>query len=370
MSLYIGLISGTSMDAVDAVLVSHDVHPPEMIASHAHPIPEPLSARLQALVGEGLPGGPEVWHLDVQLGALFADAVAQLLARARVAADEVIAVGSHGQTVYHGPKDEPPVTIQLGDPNVIAERTGITTVADFRRRDMAAGGQGAPLVPAFHRAVLQKPGTPRAIVNIGGIANLTALPGDADAEVLGFDTGPGNTLMDIWCRRHRGAPMDRNGEWAEGGKSVQRLLDAMLDDPYFDAAPPKSTGREYFNLEWLNAVLENASSRAVDAQDIQRTLCELTATTIVRAIRKHAPATREILVCGGGAHNAALMQTLTRHGGDISVETTAAAGFEPKWMEAVAFSWFARQTLEGKPSNLPSVTGARHPAILGGIYRA
>lgn len=164
--------------------------------------------------------------------------------------------------------------------------------------------------------------------------------------------------------------MDRNGEWAEGGKSVQRLLDAMLDDPYFDAAPPKSTGREYFNLEWLNAVLENASSRAVDAQDIQRTLCELTATTIVRAIRKNAPATREILVCGGGAHNAALMQTLTRHGGDISVETTAAAGFEPKWMEAVAFSWFARQTLEGKPSNLPSVTGARHPAILGGIYRA
>lgn len=370
MSLYIGLISGTSMDAVDAVLVSHDAVAPKLIASHAHPIPETISARLQSLASDGLPSGPEVWHLDVKLGALFSDAVAQLLVRARVAADEIVAIGSHGQTVYHGPNDEPPITVQLGDPNVIAERTGITTVADFRRRDMAAGGQGAPLVPAFHRAVLQKRGTPRAIVNIGGIANVTVLPGNVDADVLGFDTGPGNTLMDLWSRRHQGVAMDRDGLWASGGTPVRALLEALLADPYFELAPPKSTGREYFNLEWLDAVVKKSPSKATDAQHVQRTLCELTATTIVEAILKYAADTREMLICGGGADNAFLMQALTAHAGDVSVKSTAAEGFDPKWVEAIAFSWFAKQTLEGNPSNLPSVTGARHLAILGGIYKA
>lgn len=370
MSLYIGLISGTSMDAVDAVLVSHDTDSPKLISAHAHPIPKSLSSRLQSLVNDGLPGGPEVWQLDVRLGALFADAAAQLLVHAEVAAGEVTAIGSHGQTVYHGPNDDPPVTVQLGDPNVIAERTGITTVADFRRRDMAAGGEGAPLVPAFHRAVLQVPGLPRAIVNIGGIANVTVLPGNVEATVLGFDTGPGNTLLDLWCRRHRGASMDRDGAWAGGGKPVGELLEALLEDPYFGAAPPKSTGREYFNLAWLEAALERASSHRADAQDVQRTLCELTAKTIADAIRRHAADTQEILVCGGGAHNTTLMRALTSYAGNISVESTAAAGFDPKWVEAIAFSWFAKQTLEGKPSNLPTVTGARHSAILGGIYKA
>ena len=370
MSLYIGLISGTSMDAVDAVLVSHETFPPKLIESHAHPIPEALSERLQSLAGNGLPGGPEVWHLDVELGALFADAVASLLDRAQIAVSEITAIGSHGQTVYHGPNDKPPITVQLGDPNTIAERTGITTVADFRRRDMAAGGQGAPLVPAFHRAVLQASGNPRVIVNIGGIANLTVLPGNPKAKIIGFDTGPGNTLMDQWCRRHRGAPMDRDGAWAEGGKPAQALLNALLEDPYFGISPPKSTGREYFNLEWLDAAVEKASSQGTDAQDVQRTLCQLTATTIVDATRKYAADTREILVCGGGAHNATLMQALAAAAGNITVRSTAAAGFDPEWVEAIAFSWFAKQTLEGKASNLPSVTGARHLVILGGIYKA
>ncbi len=370
MTLYIGLISGTSMDSVDAVLVSHAAATSKLIASRAHPIPEPLGARLQALVSDGLPSGPEAWHLDTQLGALFAEAVAQLLVHADVAASDVVAIGSHGQTVYHGPKDHPPVTVQLGDPNVIVEHTGITTVADFRRRDMAAGGQGAPLVPAFHRAFLRKSGIPRAVVNIGGIANVTVLPGNADAEVAGFDIGPGNTLMDMWCRRHRLAPMDLNGEWAGGGKLMNELLAALLDDPYFAAPPPKSTGREYFNLEWLDAALKKTVAQVADARDVQRTLCELTATTIVQAIRKHAADTREILICGGGAHNAALMQTLAKQAGDLSVESTAVAGFDPDWIEAMAFSWFAKQTLEGIPSNLPSVTGAWHPVILGGIYKA
>ncbi len=370
MSLYIGLISGTSMDAVDAVLVSHDSMPPRLVAAHAHPIPEGLSARLQSIVSDGIPRGAETWHLDVQLGGLFADAVAQLLLQARVAAGDIAALGSHGQTIYHGPNDEPPVTVQIGDPNVIAERTGITTVADFRRRDMAAGGQGAPLVPAFHRAVLSKPGVTRAVVNIGGIANVTTLPEDIDADVLGFDTGPGNTLMDMWCRRHRGAPMDSNGEWGAGGKLNPKLLDALLQDPYFEAAPPKSTGREYFNLDWLDSILKQPPFRSTDPRDVQRTLCELTAATIAGAIETHAGDTQEILVCGGGALNPALMQMLAARAGNISVESTAAAGFDPRWIEAIAFSWFAKQTLEGKPSNLVSVTGARHAAILGGIYKA
>ncbi len=370
MSLYIGLISGTSMDAVDAVLVSHDSVPPKLVSTHAHPIPDALSARLHSIADNGLPSGPEVWHLDVELGALFADAVAQLLVRAEVAADTIAAIGSHGQTVYHGPNEEPPVTVQLGDPNVIAERTGITTVADFRRRDMAAGGQGAPLVPAFHRAVLQKSGSPRAIVNIGGIANVTVLPGNVGAKVLGFDTGPGNTLMDLWCRRHLGAPMDKDGAWARSGKPIPGLMEALLKDPYFQAAPPKSTGREYFNLQWLDSALEYTLPQPVDPEDIQRTLCELTAKTIVDAIRTHAADTGEIFVCGGGALNPTLMKGLAAFAGGIRVDSTAAAGYDPNWVEAIAFSWFAKQTLEGNPSNLPSVTGARHPVILGGIFKA
>jgi anhydro-N-acetylmuramic acid kinase len=358
------------MDAVDAVLVSHETVPPALIESLAHPIPERLKARLQSIVSGGLPAGPEVWHLDVELGLLFAGAVAELLARGNVNAKDITAIGSHGQTVYHGPNDKPPVTVQLGDPNVIAERTGITTVADFRRRDMAAGGQGAPLVPAFHRAVLRKSGSPSVVVNVGGIANLTALPGDSRAEVIGFDTGPGNTLMDQWCRRHRGAPMDKDGAWAKGGKPVKALLSVLLQDRYFRASPPKSTGREYFNLRWLDEAMNKSSTMAADAQDVQRTLCELTAKTIVEATRKYAAGTREILVCGGGACNATLMEALAAAAGNMSVKSTAAAGFDPAWVEAIAFSWFAKQTLEGNPSNLPSVTGARHPVILGGIYKA
>ena len=370
MSIYIGLISGTSMDAVDAVLVSHADFPPRIISSRAHPIPKRLSDRLHAIATEGLPAGPEVWQLDVKLGRLFAEAVAQLLLQAEVPASDVVAVGSHGQTVYHGPNDDPPVTVQLGDPNVIAERTGITTVADFRRRDMAAGGQGAPLVPAFHLAVLQKSGAPRAVVNIGGISNVTVLPGEPEAEVLGFDTGPGNTLMDMWCRQHHGMEMDEGGSWAAGGMLLTGLLDLLMKDPYFAAAPPKSTGREYFNPQWLDSVLEKSPAATADPRDVQRTLLELSARTIVQAISAHAGDTREILVCGGGAYNTALMEALADNSGGVRVDTTAGAGFDPKWIEAVAFSWFARQTLEGNPSNLPSVTGARHAAILGGIYKA
>lgn len=370
MSLYIGLISGTSMDAVDAALVSHAAHPPEVVATHAHPIPDHLGEKLLAAVTEGAPVSKDLWQLDVRVGALFADAALELLERAGVSAADVVAIGSHGQTIYHGPKDDPPVTIQIGDPNVIAERTGITTVADFRRRDLAAGGQGAPLVPAFHLAVFRSSGTARAVVNIGGIANVTVLPGDPEIPALGFDTGPGNTLMDTWCQRHRGAAMDSNGEWAGGGTVLPALLDVLLADPYFEQKPPKSTGREYFHLRWLDAALSRAGYDDPDPRDVQRTLCELTAATIARDVRKHASGTQQILVCGGGAANPVLMGSLARHAGDIAVSSTAALGFDPGWIEAVAFSWFAKKTLERQPSNVPSVTGARHSVVLGGIYYA
>lgn len=369
MPLYIGLMSGTSMDAIDAVLVDHDEHPPRIVARHSHTIPEPLHRALTTVV-EGKYDGPMLWRLDVELGGLFADAVKDLLARAGVAAGDVTAIGSHGQTIYHGPDDSPPVTVQIADPNVIAERTGITTVADFRRRDLAAGGQGAPLAPAFHRAVFHNPGSARAVVNIGGIANITVLPKDPKAPVTGFDTGPGNTLMDLWCAKHRGQPMDNDGEFAARGSIIEKLLSAFLGDPYFGRPPPKSTGREYFNFSWLQRTLEAAGCQANKPEDVQRTLLEFTAAGIANAIAGQAPDTEEVFVCGGGAHNPVLMEALSSRLDKCAVSSTARAGIDPKWIEAVAFSWMAKQTLSGEPSNLPTVTGARRAVILGGIYRA
>ena len=369
MSLYIGLMSGTSMDAVDAVLVSHAEHPPRIVAHHSHPVPEALGALMHSAVSDGRAADSVgMWHLDALVGALFADAVEALLARAGIPASDIRAIGSHGQTVYHGPDDEPPVTVQIGDPNLIAERTGITTVADFRRRDIAAGGQGAPLASAFHRAVFHDENSARAVVNIGGIANLTVLSKDPQTSVTGFDTGPGNTLMDLWCMRHRRSPVDLNGTWAGSGEVLDELLDLFFEDAYFHLPPPKSSGREHFNLRWLDLKIGALAGPMPSPQDVQRTLCELTAASIARAVSDYAPGTEQILVCGGGARNAVLMNALTLQSGERSVAPTSVAGFDPEWVEAVAFSWLAKQTLEGRPGNLPSVTGARHAVILGGIY--
>ena len=357
------------MDAVDAVLVSHAEHPPRIVAQHSHPVPEALGALMQSAVANG--GATDnvgMWHLDALVGALFADAVEALLTRAGVPASDVRAIGSHGQTVYHGPADEPPVSVQIGDPNLISERTGITTVADFRRRDIAAGGQGAPLAPAFHRAVFHDKNSPRAVVNIGGIANLTVLPKDPQDSVTGFDTGPGNTLMDLWCMRHQHLPVDLNGAWAGSGEIIHELLDLFFEDPYFHLPPPKSTGREHFNLRWLDSKIGAFAGAMPSPQDVQRTLCQLTAESIARAVSDCAPGTEQILVCGGGALNPVLMDALSLQSGEHGVASTSVAGFDPEWVEAVAFSWFAKQTLEGRPANLPSVTGARHAVILGGIY--
>lgn len=367
---YIGLISGTSVDAVDAALVSLPANGKfTLVATHAHPIPATIRDAIQALMRAGADEIDRFGELDMALGELFAEAANAVMTQAGVEKKDIRAIGSHGQTLRHRPRAAHPFTLQVADPSVIAERTGITTVADFRARDMAAGGEGAPLVPAFHRHVLHTPKQNRAIVNIGGIANVTYLPADAAQPVSGFDTGPGNTLLDQWIARHHAQSHDVGGQWAASGRPSNPLLEQLLQDPYFETAPPKSTGREHFNLEWLEQHLQKLPAPPV-APDVQATLLQLTTRTIARAIRRFLPQTQEAYVCGGGAHNHELMKALAEHLSGVAVATTEALGWHPDWVEAAAFAWLAHQTLEGKPGNLPSVTGARRAVILGGIYKA
>ncbi len=368
MRYYIGLISGTSLDAIDAALVSFNSERCELQQSLALPIADEIRQQALSLL---IPGDNELarlCRLDVQLGHLFAEAVQALLAQADLASSTICAIGSHGQTLRHCPDGAFPTSLQIGDPNIIVERTGITTVADFRRRDMAAGGQGAPLVPAFHQAMLQDSRYNRVVVNIGGIANVTVLAKDRKKPVIGFDTGPGNALLDSWTQQHLQQTHDKEGRWAAGGTCHQALLDTLVKDPYFSQAPPKSTGRETFNLQWLEKSLQNFSG--LKAQDIQTTLVELTAITIAQAILKHHPDAEQVFICGGGHHNKFLMQRLAVHLPEQVIQPTQAIGIDPDWVEAIAFAWLAKQTLDGQAGNLISVTGARHAVILGGIYPA
>lgn len=368
MALYIGLISGTSTDAVDAALVDVSPERVELVACHSQAIPESIASALRAAIDNPIIDQAEFWQLDVRVGELFAEAAATLLDKSGVAASRVRAIGSHGQTVFHAPEAEYPCTVQIGDANVIAERTGITTVADMRRRDLAAGGQGAPLAPAFHAAAFRTGDHDRVIMNIGGISNLTLLPSDPAAPVIGFDTGPGNTLMDVWANRVRGVAMDVDGAWARSGQCHGPLLELLLSDPYFALAPPKSTGRELFNLAWLESFLARLDETP-SPQDVQRTVCELTVVSIAEAVSKHAPDAREVLVCGGGVHNRLTMERLAQRLHPVAVGSTETIGFDPDWVEAAAFAWLAARTMEGLAGNLPSVTGASHPVILGAIYK-
>ena len=367
--LYIGLMSGTSMDAIDAVLADFAADAAPAVLTHVRcPIPPAMREPLLALcASEGANELENMARLDVRLGRLFAETALTLLRQAAMEPAAIRAIGSHGQTVRHSPSGSEPYTVQIGDPNVIAEITGITTVADFRRRDVAAGGQGAPLVPAFHQAVFQSRDEDRVVLNIGGMANITLLPRALDQPVSGFDTGPGNVLLDTWAARHLGQPLDEGGRWAAGGAVHTPLLERLLDDPYFKLVPPKSTGREYFNLTWLTSALGGIEPPPTP-QDVQATLCVLTAASIARAIGRYAPHTRRVLACGGGVHNVTLMEHLARRLDPCSLETTSSYGLEPQWVEATAFAWLAKQTLELKAGNLPSVTGARRRVVLGGIY--
>ena len=360
---FLGLISGTSADGVDVALVEFDPQP-RISAAATYPYPEALRDRILDLARNAPSVAlDELGTLDVAIARHFADSANALLAHAGVDPAAITALGSHGQTVRHKPLGEFPFTMQLGDPSVIAEITGITTIADFRRGDIAAGGQGAPLAPAFHSAAMAN-GNRRALLNLGGIANVTVF--DDDGDVLGFDTGPANCLMDAWAVRHIGQPRDEGGAWASQGTVNQALLSRLLADPYFALPAPKSTGREQFNLDWLEQRLIDG----VSAIDVQATLLALSVQTIATAIRNNGPAVDEILGCGGGVHNAGLMTALADALAPIKVGSTADIGIDPDFVEAAAFAWLARERVHGRPGNLPSVTGARGPRLLGAIFAA
>ena len=362
---YIGLMSGTSVDGIDAALVSIPANGQlALLATHQHPFPTAVRDAIQALMQPGPNEVEREGELDVQLGQLLAEAAQALLAKSGVSKTSIRAIGSHGQTIRHRPHASYPFTRQIGNPSVIAESTGITTVADFRARDLAAGGEGAPLVPAFHRWHFRKPGVSRVILNIGGIANVTWLPASESSAVLGFDTGPGNTLLDQWITRHRREPYDRDGAWAASGRVQNDLLAQLMADEYFIKAPPKSTGREHFNLAWLAQRLAGK----VAPEDVQATLAEFTAASIAQGLKFLPEKIEEVFLCGGGSHNRDLLDRLRALLPGIPVSTTEALGMDPDWVEAAAFAWLAHQTLAGHAGNLPSVTGARHPVLLGGIY--
>ncbi|HWU75111.1 MAG TPA: anhydro-N-acetylmuramic acid kinase [Rhodanobacter sp.] len=364
--LYLGLISGTSADSIDAALVRFEHGQPQLLASHAHPWSPALRQRMLALMqGESSLDLDAFGRLDVEIARHFANAALHLLEHSGTSARDVRAIGSHGQTIRHRPNGDFPFTMQLGDPSVIAERCGIDVVADFRRADMAAGGQGAPLLPALHAMLLANPGHTRVVLNLGGIANITVLA--ADGSVCGFDTGPANGLLDAWCLRHCGEAFDRDGRFAASGRVDSGLLETMLADRYFTLAPPKSTGREHFHLDWLASL---AGLNAPGPADVQATLLELTARSVTAAIVQYASSAQDVLVCGGGVHNGVLMARLTELLAPRLLCSTANYGIDPDFLEATAFAWLARQRLLKLPGNLPAVTGARGSRVLGAIYSA
>ncbi|BCK88378.1 anhydro-N-acetylmuramic acid kinase [Sideroxyarcus emersonii] len=360
--LYIGIMSGTSLDGIDAALVDLSQTSPRLVASHYQPYAGPLREALLSL--------HQVSHNELhqaqltanQLAREYASATQVLLNKARMTPEHVQAIGCHGQTVRHRP--EHGYTIQLNNPALLAELTGIHVVGDFRSRDIAAGGQGAPLVPAFHDRVLRHSGIHRVIVNIGGIANLTDLP--PGSTTTGFDSGPGNLLMDAWIARHQGHAYDRDGAWAASGKIIPALLQRLLAESYFATLPPKSTGRDLFNLAWLERHLSGEESPA----DVQATLLALTGDSIAAAAQRFCTGAEELYLCGGGAHNAALVSHLQRALPHCRILKTETLGIAADWMEAIAFAWLAQQALHLHPANLPAVTGAKHPCVLGAIYPA
>lgn len=358
--LYAGLMSGTSLDGVDAVLLDLAGARPAP-RGHAHrPFSPALRAELLALNAGGHGELERAAHCANELARDYATAIADLLAGAPVDRRQLQAIGCHGQTVRHRPQAG--YTVQIGNAALLAELTGTRVVADFRSRDVAAGGQGAPLAPAFHAVMFASNAEDRVVLNLGGMANLSWL--GADGGVMGFDTGPGNCLMDLWAQRHLGRVQDENGAWAAGARADAALLEALLAEPYFTLPPPKSTGRDLFNSAWL----ERKLPRAQDPRVVQATLLELTAQSVAQAIRGHFPAAQRLIVCGGGVRNGALMARLELLLSPVPVESSARHGIEPTQVEAAAFAWLARQAVLGKPASLPAVTGARGARVLGAIY--
>lgn len=366
---FVGLLSGTSIDAIDAALLHIEGRSIRLLHAEAVPIDPALRSELLHLTECESISPDTVGLIDRRFGECLARAVLQLLDAAGTRPETIRAIGSHGQTIRHRPARPGAgacgFTWQIGDPNTIAELTGICTVADFRRRDVAAGGQGAPLVPAFHAWAFGSDSRDRIVLNIGGMANISVLPASPDRQVTGFDTGPGNALLDAWTHRHRGAPYDADGHWARTGKPDLELLARLFSHEYFGLPAPKSTGREEFNLAWLEKQLHDPRLRA---EDVQATLLEFSAESMADAIAAALPDSGEVFVCGGGAHNAYLMERLQQLLAPRTVADTSVLGIGPDWVEAALFAWLARQTLSELPGNLPSVTGASHPVVLGAIH--
>lgn len=366
--IYLGTMSGTSMDGLDIVAVSFDEdEQPRLLAKRQIDYPSDLQDRLLSIAVDPDGKVAEMCRLDTWLGRFYANQITRFLEDSSITLDQVEAIGSHGQTIHHNIDAHLPATLQIGDPNQIAAVTGLTVVADFRRRDVALGGQGAPFAPAFHRHAFQDAQLHRVIINIGGIANITSLPANPAQPVLGYDTGPGNTFMDFVSRKNLGTPYDDLGSHARTGRVHKDQLHRLLtDEPYFSLAPPKSTGTDYFSPGWLRSTgLMDLSS-----EDLMATLTELTAITIAREIGNLDRAVDEAYVCGGGAHNLYLMERLECQLDGIPVATTAELGVDPDFVEAIAFAWLARQTLRRQPGNLPSVTNAEKFTILGAVYYA
>lgn len=367
MSLFIGLSSGTSLDGIDCALVRISEGDITLLGYTETAYSTSLRDALSGCIESASSSLKELSELSVRIGQEFGQATNTALESWGLSARDVTAIGSHGQTLWHAPHGRWRNTLQVGDPSTISALTGITTVADFRTKDVALGGQGAPLVPPFHAALFRTPREPRVVLNIGGIANITILPSDVDAEVRALDTGPGNTLLDGWIRRVRGAPYDQHGSFARSGQVSDSLLERLLSEPYFGRRPPKSTGREIFNLAWLESHL-NAKGARLAVEDVQRTLLELTVETIARDVQELAPDCAQLFVCGGGSKNTFLMERLSSRLLPTSVASTDSLGVPASSVEGMAFAWLAAKRLALEPGNLPSVTGASRPAILGGIY--
>lgn len=363
MALYIGVMSGTSLDGLDIALIEQSPAI-RLIATHYIPMPETLRAELLSLCASGPDEIARSAMAQQHWVKLAAQGIHSLLQQQQLQAQDIRAIGSHGQTVRHEPSRG--FTVQIGNPALLTELTGITVISDFRSRDVAAGGQGAPLVPAFHEALFEQRSGKRAVLNVGGFSNLSLI--ETAKPVAGFDCGPGNVLLDAWIQTQRAETFDRNGQWAASGQLDQALLKTLLSDPFFATQGPKSTGREVFNLQWLNQHL--AQHPAIPAENVQATLLELTALTIVDSLQAAQVDTQELLVCGGGAHNGTLMRRLSALLPGTQVNSTAVYGVDPDWVEAMAFAWLAHCCLEGIAANRPSVTGARGLRVLGAIYPA
>ena len=370
-NIYIGLMSGTSIDSIDAAAVCFDQGKFKLLGSYAQTIPKSVKQAILYLCQPGTDSVQLYAETDHQLGQLFATAALALMEELNLNKEDITAIGSHGQTVRHAPPTDGNIAFsqQIADPNIIAARTGCPVVADFRRADIAAGGHGAPLVPAFHQQLFSDSACNRAIVNIGGIANITILPAkesNADQSCIGYDTGPGNILLDSWAQIHLNSPYDSNGDWGAGGTVDGQLLDQLKAHDFFAQPAPKSTGREIFNQQWLDQQLKNF--KQVEPQDVQATLVQLTAETIADQINPLKIGIDQIYICGGGAFNTTLMGALAKALPNAKLATTLSLGLEPCWVEACAFAWLAKQRIEGKSGNLPTVTGARKKVILGSLY--